>query len=93
MLSLAYFLAQLDTTPLPQSAADENLFPKVINIALGMLGVISFLIIVIAGIRYIISRGEPQAISNAKNTIMYAVIGLVIAISATVIVHFVVGRL
>ncbi len=78
MLSLNYILAQIDTSPLPGPVeASKDVFPKVINIALGILGAIAVLIIVVAGLRYITSRGDPQTITKSKDTIMYAIIGLV----------------
>lgn len=56
------------------------------------MGAISILIIVIAGFQYVVSGGDPQKTSRAKDTILYAVIGLVVAISAFTIVTFVLGR-
>lgn len=61
----------------------------IVNVLLYMLGAIAVVMIVIGGIRYTTSNGEGNAITSAKNTILYAVIGLVIAILAYAIVNFV----
>lgn len=65
----------------------------VINTILIILGIIAVLMIIIGGIRYTLSGGDASGIQSAKNTIMYAVIGLVIAILAFAIVNFVIARL
>lgn len=60
-----------------------------LNIVFGITASIAMLIIVIAGLRYIIARGDPNATAQAKNTIIYAVIGLCVTIAAYSIVTFV----
>ena len=64
----------------------------VINVMLFIIGILSVIMIVYGGIRYTISRGKQEDITSAKNTIMYAVVGLVVAILAFSIVNFVVGN-
>ena len=49
--------------------------------------------IIIAGFRYVISQGDSGAVTSAKNTILYAVIGLIVAIFAWAIVDFVIDNL
>ena len=49
--------------------------------------------LIYGGIRYVLSSGDSGAVQNAKNTIMYAIIGLVIAILAYAIVNFVIGSI
>lgn len=61
----------------------------VVNILLFVLGAIAVVMIVIGGIRYATSGGDQSAITSAKNTILYAVVGLVVAILAYAIVNFV----
>ena len=46
--------------------------------------------LIIGGIRYVISGGDSKKVTDAKNTIMYAIIGLIIAILAYAIVNFVI---
>ena len=69
-----------------------ELIRKVVDVLLFVLGAIAVIMIVIGGIRYTISQGDSAAVTSAKNTILYAVIGLVVALLAYAIVHFVVGQ-
>jgi glucan phosphoethanolaminetransferase (alkaline phosphatase superfamily) len=77
-----------------QSRNDDatDMVETAINAALMVLGMISVLMIVIGGIRYTTSNGESAKIKSAKDTIIYSVVGLVVAIMAYTIVNFVVGR-
>ncbi|MCA9339488.1 MAG: hypothetical protein KDA17_01090, partial [Candidatus Saccharibacteria bacterium] len=52
------------------------------QVVLGALGAISVLMIVIGGLRFVLSQGDASAVSSAKNTVLYAVIGLVVALMA-----------
>lgn len=60
----------------------------IINTILMVLGIVAVLVIIIAGFRYVTSQGDEAGIKTAKNAILYAVIGLVIAMLAYVIVNF-----
>ncbi len=66
---------------------------KVINLLLFIAGVIAVIYILIGGIRYVTSNGDSGAAKKARDTIMYALIGLVIAISAYSIVNLILGRI
>lgn len=61
----------------------------IVNILLYILGAIAVVMIVIGGVRYTTSNGDSGAIKSAKDTILYSVIGLVVAILAYSIVNFV----
>ena len=61
----------------------------IVNIMLFILGAIAVIMIVIGGIKYTTSNGDSSAITSAKNTILYSVVGLVVAILAYAIVNFV----
>lgn len=63
---------------------------RIINILLFVIGAIAVLMIVIGGLRYVISGGDGAQTKAAKDTILYAVIGLVIALMAYAIINFVV---
>lgn len=65
---------------------------QIINILLFLIGAVAVIMIIIGGIRYVLSNGDSSQITGAKNTIMYAVIGLVVALLAYAIVNFVVGQ-
>ena len=64
-----------------------------INIALVVLGGVSALMIVYAGFRFTLAGGDPQAVKAARNTILYAVAGLVIALLAYGIVSWITDRI
>ena len=68
----------------------NNSFRDIVNVILFILGAIAVIMIVIGGIRYVTSSGDGSAITGAKNTILYAVVGLVVALLAYAIVNFVV---
>jgi hypothetical protein len=78
---------------LPQPQANQGEVSAILSIAFGIIGALALLIITISGLRYITSGGSPERTAKAKNGIIYAIVGLVIAISAEAIVHFVVNRL
>lgn len=63
----------------------------IVNILLFILGAIAVIMIIVGGIRYTTSNGEASSIKAAKDTILYSVIGLIVAILAYAIVNFVLG--
>ena len=63
----------------------------VTNVLLYVIGALAVIMIVFGGLRYVISGGNATQITAAKNTILYAVIGLVVAIMAYAIINFVIG--
>ena len=62
----------------------------VIDVLFYILGTIAVIMIVIGGIRYTTSNGDTGAVTSAKNTILYSVVGLIVAILSYAIVNFVV---
>ena len=76
----------------PTSVAGSNgIFRTVVNVLLFIVGAISVIMLIWGGIRYTTSGGNANSVTAAKNTIMYAIIGLVVAIFAYAIVNWVVG--
>ena len=73
--------------------ATGPIIKDIVNALLFILAAVAVIMIVIGGIKYTISQGDSSAITSAKNTILYSVIGLVVAILAYAIVNFVVDRL
>ena len=67
------------------------IFKTITNVLLFIIGAISVIMLIIGGIRYTTSNGDQQAVQNAKNTILYAVVGLVIAILAFAAINFVIS--
>lgn len=64
---------------------------QIVNVLLYILGAVAVLMIVVGGMRYTLSGGDSGAIKSAKDTILYAAVGLVVAILAFAIVDFVLG--
>ncbi|HEY5668309.1 MAG TPA: hypothetical protein VIR03_04045 [Candidatus Saccharimonadales bacterium] len=83
----------IDTGPLPKVTADSGKIQTILSTVFVITGAIAMLVITIAGFRYSISHGDPKLISQSKNAILYAVIGLVVSISAFAIINFVITRL
>lgn len=72
---------------------DDSIFTTVVNVLLFVIGAISVIMLIIGGIRYVVSAGNSTAVTGAKNTIMYALIGLVVAFLAFAIVNWVLGAI
>lgn len=69
-----------------------TIIKTIVNALLYVLGAVAVIMIVLGGIKYTTSNGDASAVTSAKNTILYAVIGLLVAIFAYAIVNFVVTR-
>lgn len=63
------------------------------NILLFLAGTIAVIMIILGGIRYATSQGDQSAITGAKNTVLYAIIGLVVTVLSYAIVNFVLMKL
>ncbi len=66
---------------------------RIINVALSFLGIISVIIVLVGGFKYMISGGEEKKTTEAKNLIVSGIIGLAIILSAWAITRFVVNSL
>jgi hypothetical protein len=71
----------------------QSTIKTVVNVLLYVIGVLSVIMIIVGGIKYTISAGDSSKVTSAKNTIMYAVVGLIVAILAYAIVNFVLTQL
>jgi hypothetical protein len=71
----------------------NSIWTRILDTFTFVIGSISVLVIIIGGIRYVTSGGDQAGITSAKNTILYAVIGVIIAMMAYGIVHFVVSNI
>ena len=70
----------------------NSIIKTVINIFSIIVGVVAVIMIIIGGLRYITSGGDSGNVSGAKNTIIYAIIGLVVVALAQFIVQFVLNK-
>lgn len=68
-----------------------GIFRTVTNVLLFIIGAISVIMLIIGGIRYVVSGGDSGAVTSAKNTILYAIVGIVVALLAYAVVNFVLG--
>lgn len=68
-----------------------GVFQTITNVLLYVLGAISVIMIIIGGLRYVISGGNSTNVTAAKNTILYAIVGVIIAILSYAIINFVLG--
>lgn len=76
-----------------QLFGEGSIFNTITNTLLFLVGVISVIMLIIGGIRYVVSGGDQNAVTGAKNTILYAIIGIVVAFLAFAAVNFVTGSL
>jgi hypothetical protein len=94
-MSFMIKLAEVTLGPnsgLPDSTLDQAVVARLITIALMGGAIISVFYIVLGALRYTVSGGDPAGIKSAKNTIVYAVLGLIVTSAATAVVNFVIFR-
>lgn len=84
--------ARADGMPADLVGAD-GVFTRITSIALYIIGAISVLMLIWGGLRYILSGGDSKKITDAKNTILYAILGLAIAFFSYAIVRFVLNAI
>ncbi len=80
-----------DSTGQQDTRSAGDIAKDVVNIMFFIIGVMAVIMIIWGGIRYVLSAGNSAAITSAKNTIFYSIIGLIIAILAYAIVNFVIN--
>ena len=74
-----------------QLVGKEGVFTQITNTVLYAVGIISVIMLIYGGLRYVVSGGDSKKVTDAKNTILYAIIGLIISILAFAIVNFVIN--
>ncbi len=65
----------------------------IINVIIGVIGFVAVVMIIYGGIQYTTSAGDSGKVKNAKNTILYGIVGLVVALLAFAIVSFVLSSI
>ncbi len=102
MVQLIYLASSLceggvcdgDPTGLPKVNAGDPQVTAILQIVFGVIGAIALVIIILAGLKLTVSLGDnPEAASRARKTLIYAALGLAIAVSAEIIVTFVLDKL
>ena len=79
-----------DSTGQKDSRSAGDLAKDFVNIMLFAVGILAVIMLIWGGIRYVLSGGDSGAVSSAKKTILYTVVGLIVAILAYAIVNFVI---
>ncbi|MGH7142140.1 MAG: hypothetical protein ACREF5_01555 [Candidatus Saccharimonadales bacterium] len=83
----------LSSLPNPAGAAGGSIIQLILQILFAIIGALSFLFIVIGGMRFVFSSGDPKNAAQAQGTVIYALVGLIVAIVAESIVSLVIGKL
>lgn len=78
---------------LPTGNLTNNSVRSGLQLVFGFAGSLAVLIIVVAGLRYVSSAGDPKGAAKARSAVIFAVVGLVISAVAFSIVTFVIGKL
>lgn len=72
---------------------EGGVFEIVANIMLTLISAVAVIMLIIGGLRYVVSGGDSSAIEGAKNTILYAIIGIVVAFLAYAAINFLTEQL
>ena len=80
-------------TNFPNVAAGQNQLTIILQIVFGIVGAVAVIYIIKAGFGLITSLGNPEALAKARQALIFAGVGLAIALSAELIVTFVINRL
>ena len=75
-----------------EGSSIDGLIELGLNILTIVAGVVAVIMLIVAGFNYVTSTGDSSKISHAKNTLIYAIVGLVIVVFAQIIVQFVLAR-
>ncbi|HEX8227371.1 MAG TPA: pilin [Candidatus Saccharimonadales bacterium] len=84
---------RVEVSALPKTTTGPAKIRQIFAVIFGILGALCLLMVTIGGFRYVASEGDAQATARAKGTVVYALLGLLICVSAVAIVTFVLGRL
>jgi hypothetical protein len=79
--------------PTDPTSNDNGLFVTAANVLSIIAGVIAVVIIIISGIKMMLSGGDPGKITSSRNAIIYTVVGLFVVIASRTIVVFIFQRL
>lgn len=71
----------------------NDIIHTIVNLLSAVVGIVAVIMIIVGGFRYITSGGNDTSVTGAKNTILYAIIGLVVVALAQLIVRFTLSKL
>lgn len=76
-----------------QLFGSAGVFHTIADVLIYIVGAVAVIMLIIGGLRYVISQGSKEGVTQAKDTILYAIIGIVVAILAYAIVNFISGSI
>lgn len=76
-----------------RALAPEELYGRIIRAFLGIVGIASLSVFIFAGMTFVTSQGNEEKVTKAKNTMVYAVIGIAVSLGSYVILSFVIDTL
>jgi lysylphosphatidylglycerol synthetase-like protein (DUF2156 family) len=79
-------------SPKASGSTIDGILSLVLNLFSAIVGLVAIIIIIVGGMQYVLSGGNSDKTNDAKNNILYAVIGLVIVALAQIIVRFVLHK-
>ena len=82
-----------DTNETLDPGATNGQLINILNTIVGSLGIVAVIVVIIGGVLYMTSSGEPGKVKKAKDTILYGIIGLIICALAFAIVNFVISQI
>lgn len=71
----------------------SGLVRQAINILSWVVGIVSIIMVIVGGFKFIVSNGDANGIKSARNTVIYALVGLAVAVLAQMLVRFVVNNI
>lgn len=80
-------------TNFPQVQATRDQITTAMTIVFGVIGAIAVIYMLLAGLKFITSQGDPQGTAQARQSIIYGAIGLAVAVSAEAVIHLVLRRI
>jgi hypothetical protein len=89
---LGALVDNINANALPKVNDTQAAWKTGLTIFFGVMGAIAFLMMVIAGMNFVLSEGNPDKVARARNTIIYAGVGLAVAFAAAFAVTIVLGR-
>lgn len=84
---------QCNTASSDATSRINSIVHTVVNLLSAIVGIVAVIMIIVGGFRYITSGGNDTSVTSAKNTILYAIIGLVVVALAQVLVRFTLSKL
>ena len=96
MKELITTLAKTPITEVNDGTGTQDTFTSdlggILNAIIGVLGVVAVVVIIIGGVTYMTSSGDASKVKKAKDTILYGIIGLIVAALAFAVVNFVISN-